>query len=120
MEPRNAPRAMSRLESAMNYLTDIDAGWWPFVRLRPARHERMDNARLLKIALHFGPLYGLLVFAWYVFIEFVPLSALWAAVCVLVSVAFLFIAYKVTFAIYWNRRAERLQRDGQEGKSQCP
>jgi len=103
---------VSWLENAMNRLTDIDGGWWPFLRLRPARHERMDNRCLLKMALHFGPLYGLLVFVWYVFVGFVTLSVQWALVCVLVSIAFFFIAYKFTFAIFWNRRAGRLQNQG--------
>jgi len=101
---------MNWLENAMNYLTDMDGGWWPFLRLRPAQHERMNNGHLLKMALHFGPLYGLLVFAWYVFVGLVALSILWAVVCVLTSIAFFFGAYKFTFAIFWNRRAKRLQR----------
>ena len=102
----------TRFEDLMNRLTDMDAGWWPFLRLRPARHERMDNARLLRMSLHFGPLYGLLVFCWYLYVGFVQPSPMSAAACVLAAVAFFFVFYKFTFAIFWNRRAVRLQAEG--------
>lgn len=97
------------IEDTINRLTDIDAGWWPFVRLRPARNQRMDNRRLLKMALHFGPPYGLLVFAWYAFVDFVPASPLAAAACVLGAIVFFFVTCKFTLAVCWNRRAARLQ-----------
>ena len=99
------------IEDAINRLTDIDAGWWPFVRLRPARDQRMDNRRLLKMALHFGPPYGLLVFAWYLFVDFVPATPLAAAACVLGAIVFFFVTCKFTLAICWNRRAARLQAE---------
>jgi len=102
---------MRRFEDAMNWLTDMDGGWWPFLRLRPARNQPMDNARLLRMSFHFGPLYGLLVFFWYLFVGFVPSSPVWAVFCVLGFVAFFFIGYKFTFAIFWNRRAVRLQAE---------
>jgi hypothetical protein len=102
---------MASFEDQMNRLTDLDAGWWPFLSLRPARHERMDNRRLLKIAYHFGTLYGLLMYLWYLFIGFLPLSFAWALVCVAVAMVFFFVAYKYSFAIFWNRRAGRLQQE---------
>lgn len=105
-----------RFEDAVNRLADLDAGWWPFLRLRPRPHELLDNPRLLRIALHFGPPYGVLVFAWYVYIDFLPLSLAMAAACVLGAVAFFFVASKFTFAVFWNRRARRLRREGQPSK----
>lgn len=104
---------MPRLEDIVNRLTDIDAGWWPFLRLRPPASQRMDNRCLLRMALHYGPLFGALVYAWYVVIGFLPWSLVWALVCVAVGIAFFFLASKFTFAVYWNRRAERLQRQAQ-------
>jgi hypothetical protein len=94
----------------MNRFTDIDAGWWPFLHLRPARSERMDNRCLARMALHYGIPVGLLVYGWYVHVGFVPLSVLWAAMCVVAAVAFLFVGYKYTFAVAWNRRADQLRR----------
>lgn len=56
---------------------------------------------------------GGLVFAWYVHVGFLPPSAWWAGVCVTGAVAFLFVAYKSTFALAWNRRADLLRRQAQ-------
>jgi hypothetical protein len=53
---------MRRLEDAMNRLADMDAGWWPFLHLRPARSEDMDNRCLAAMAAHYGVPFGLLVF----------------------------------------------------------
>jgi hypothetical protein len=108
-----------RLEDAMNRLADIDAGWWPFLRLRPVRHQFMDNARLLRMALYYGTLYGLLVFVWYLLIGYValsPFAPLWAAACVLAFALYFFVACKFVVAACWNRRAARLQAAVQAGE----
>lgn len=99
---------MSRLEDAMNRMSDLDAGWWPFLHLRPARNQRMENRWLAGMALRYGLPFGALVYGWYVFIDFLPRSPAWAAICVLTATAFFFLVYKFTFAVAWNRRAERL------------
>ena len=102
---------MQALENVMNKLTDLDGGWWPFLYLRPSKEQLLDNARLLKMSLHFGPLFGLLIGL----IPFVlgatfsvPLLALSALG---MSLGF-FVCYKFTFAFFWNRRARRLQAGG--------
>jgi hypothetical protein len=99
---------MHRLENTMNRLSDIDAGWWPFLHLRPARHQRMDNRWLAGMALRYGLPFGAVVYGWYVLIGFLPLSIPWAVACVLAALAFFFLVYKFTFAVAWNRRAGRL------------
>lgn len=106
---------MQRLEDAMNRLTDLDAGWWPFLHLRPGRSELMDNRFLARAAIGYGFVFGLLVYGWYVYIGFLPLSPVWPIACVLVAAAFFFVVYKYTFAVSWNRRAVRLGR--QEAKN---
>jgi hypothetical protein len=108
---------MRRIEEAMNRLTDIDAGWWPLLRLRPQRSERMDNGFLLRMAVYYGCFFGLLVYGWYVFVDFMPLSAMWLLACVAAAIAFMFIGYKYTFALSWNRRADRLQPAAQVNPS---
>ena len=104
---------MSRLDAFLNRLADADFGWWPFLHLRPARHERMDTRCLPRMSLHYGTLMGLVIYAWYVFVGFLPLSPIWPIACVGASVAFFFIVVRSTFAIAWNRRAARLA--GQAG-----
>ncbi|MCC2673504.1 MAG: hypothetical protein K0R58_451 [Ramlibacter sp.] len=105
---------MSRFENAMNRLSDLDAGWWPFLNLRPARDQRMENRWLAGMALRYGLPFGSIVYGWYVFIGFLPLSIAWAVTCVLAAVAFFFVVYRFTFAVAWNRRAERLAAETAE------
>ena len=92
----------------MNSLTDKDWGWWPFLFLRPRKEADIDNVLLLKMACCFGPL----VTAFVLFVRFTlrePITTASAGVCVVgCSIAF-FIGYKLTFAIFWNRRARRLR-----------
>ena len=96
---------------AFNRLSDIDAGWWPFLHLRPARRDRMDNRWLARMAPYYGVPMGLLIYAWYVHIGLLPLSFWWPIVCVLGAMVFMFVVYKFTFALAWNRRADRLRLD---------
>lgn len=103
---------MRRLVDAMNRLSDVDAGWWPFLHLRPARNERMDNRCLARMALSYGVPIGLLLYAFYVYVGFLPLSPVWPMACIVVAIAFLFVVYKFTFAVAWNRRAESLRGEG--------
>ena len=43
----------------MNRLTDMDSGWWPFLQLRPAKNQEMNNKLLVTMAAYYGPFYGL-------------------------------------------------------------
>ncbi|MGV3494728.1 MAG: hypothetical protein ACO1OY_12720 [Ramlibacter sp.] len=99
---------MPRLSAFLNHLADANAGWWPFLHLRPDRHQRMDTRCLLRMSLHYGTLMGAVIYAWYVFVGFLPLSPIWPIACVGASVAFFFVAVRYTFAVAWNRRAARL------------
>src|SRR5437899_79633 len=99
---------MGRLEDTMNWLTDQDWGWRPFLFLRPRKDQDMDNATLLKIACCGGPATGGLVLLSLrvLFRRSITMSI--ALNCIVAcSIAF-FLAYKFTFAVYWNRRARRL------------
>jgi hypothetical protein len=94
------------LEDAINELNDNDSGWWPFLFMRPAQHQKMSAARVLAVSV----LYGL------------P-AALLACIAVKLThgrqdvhplllpaavVAAFFVFYRFTFALCWNRRAARL------------
>ena len=105
---------MRTLEDFMNRLTDMDSGWWPFLYLRPETSQLMDNRILLKMSIYFGPLYGAIL-------SFLPvlfkraefsLSSVVAS-AVIVTILF-FPLYKYTFALFWNRRARRLQAQTHE------
>ena len=109
---------MRTLENFMNRLTDMNSGWWPFLRLRPETNQLIDNRVLLKMSLYFGPFYGLVVSIIIVLPVISELSLLAVAVTGLVTIVlltiFFFIVYKCTFALFWNRRARRLQEHVRE------
>lgn len=96
----------------MNWLTDMDAGWWPVVFLRPAKNKEIGNVLLLKMSGVFGTAVGLLVFLWF-FIK--PNRAVFSGLLafgVMFGYILFFLFYKFTFAYFWNRRAKRLS-DGE-------
>jgi hypothetical protein len=103
MEP-----ATERLEDAVNALSDMDSGWWPFLFLRPQQDERMTNLRVLMLSLLYGVMGGMLANialritgegdASHVHFLTFPAGA---------TLGF-FVIYRLTFALCWNRRADRL------------
>lgn len=117
--------AMQSLENAVNRLSDFDAGWWPLLRLRPAKDQLMNTVRLLKIVGAAGalvglPLVGIAAVLQHPFLPWLDLAKYLALACV----GFFFV-YRFTFALAWNRRARRLQAfaaglEGMEGLSPEP
>jgi ABC-type uncharacterized transport system permease subunit len=105
---------MQKIEEQMNRLTDMDAGWWPFLHLRPEQDQEMDNAKLLHMSIYFGPFYGVIL-ALAISFALGSFSAVASLACVAATTLYFFFAYKFTFALFWNRRARRLKREA--GKS---
>jgi hypothetical protein len=101
--------AMQSIENALNRLSDIDAGWWPLLRLRPQQDQLMDTVRLLKIVGAAGavaglPLVGIAAAVQHPYLPWLDVASYLALACV-----GFFLIYKFTFALAWNRRARRLQ-----------
>jgi hypothetical protein len=100
---------MRLIEDFMNWLTDMDWGWWPVVSLRPPKDEDIDNRVLFKISPIFGSMAGLL----FLFIRIVDGSERFTFTSVIAYLLFgcalFFILYKFTFAYFWNRRARRMR-----------
>jgi len=99
---------MRPLEDFMNSLTDMDWGWWPVLFLRPPKDKDIDNIVLLKMTSFFGPVTGLLVFLVRLK-RMASVTAAGIALHVLLGCVLFFLMYKVTFAVFWNRRARRLR-----------
>lgn len=102
-------RAMQSVENAINRLSDFDAGWWPLLRLRPAKDQLMDTMQLVKIvgaagALVGVPLVGIAAVLQHPYLPWLDLATYLGLACV-----GFFVVYKFTFALAWNRRARRLQ-----------
>ncbi len=89
---------LDNIEEFMNWLTDMDWGWWPFLFLRPAKDMKITMLQLAKMSLCFGTVIGIILA--------LVLRSFWGIPMGIIS---FFILYGVTFAYFWNRRAHRLQ-----------
>lgn len=111
---------MHKLENFMNRLTDMNSGWWPFLHLRPEMNQLIDNRVLLKMSVYYGPLFGVILSLVVVALRISELSWLAVAAVVLINIALFtalfFVFYKYTFAIFWNRRARRLQDQARQSQ----
>lgn len=97
---------MSRLVDLLNWFTDMDWGWWPLLKYRPAKVEYLDSRVLVKITPFFGTLTGL-VFC-YIANAFASLTDVF--VCLVSGWIVFFSFYRVTFSVAWNVRADRLNK----------
>ncbi|MGI5864590.1 MAG: hypothetical protein ACOX6T_21420 [Myxococcales bacterium] len=103
---------MSACEDFINRLNDLDWSWWPFLRLRPPRHEPFTTLRVATVALAFAALPGALLG-----IASLLMLGSWDATIVVRNVSagmgattgLFFIVFRFVFAVCWNRRAARLR-----------
>jgi hypothetical protein len=98
----------------LNWVSDQDAQWWPFLFLRPAQHQRLGTGRVAAVSVLLGSFFGMLtnvVAALTSSRAALELSVLalpaWVTLPVATSVLF-FAMFRLTFAASWNRRARRL------------
>jgi hypothetical protein len=104
---------IDEMEWALNYVSDLDHEWGPFLFLRPERHAPMTSSRVAALALLYGVLVGCAV---NVVVRLTgehaaSLSPLFFPAAT--TVAF-FAFYRLTFARCWNRRAARLRGGARE------
>lgn len=100
------PDRSGPVEDALNWLSDQDWGWWPFVRLRPAR----DALHTLRLSAILSLMVGVSVAP--VTLWMAPrhgLSLKGAAAVAIVTFPATFVGYRISFALAWNRRARRLR-----------
>jgi hypothetical protein len=106
-----------KLEEFVNWLNDMDWAWWPLLSLRPPKDKDIDNLLLLKLALFYGSIIGVLFLAVVIIgtIDTLTLGNVlfFAVLCLLLGWTLAFILYKISIAYAWNRRARRF-RDQQE------
>lgn len=99
---------MEEIINFANRLTDMDWGWWPFLFLRPEKNEKMTTAVVAKMALYFGSLGG--VIAYVLVVALGRPGGIFLFLTILVGfMIFFFVIYRLTFAICWNYRAERIK-----------
>src|SRR4051812_32574269 len=96
------------LEQFVNDVSDLDREWGPFVFLRPARTERMTSWRVMALAALYGVMAGMVAnLVARMTAEGRGLNVLFFPFAATLG---FFVIYRLTFAVCWNRRAERLLR----------
>jgi hypothetical protein len=102
----------------LNFVSDQDGQWWPFVFLRPEPRERMSSLRVGAFSLLLGVSFGMLANI-AVALTAGPVAARPAPAVFPLATAFaFFVFFRLTFAYSWNRRAARLggaKRDDASG-----
>ena len=98
------------LEELANWLSDMDASWYPFLFLRPAKEERLTNARVAFLAALYGIFSGLVID---VLLKATHGDRNLSPFAFPLALTFgFFVVYRATFAVAWNLRADRLGSDG--------
>lgn len=111
---QETPSRFDHVEEMLNWVSDQDSQWWPFLFLRPEQHERLGSWRVAAVSVLLGLFFGMLanLAAALTYSRDMPeLSVLalpsWLTLPVATSVLF-FAFFSLTFAASWNRRARRL------------
>ena len=103
------------MEESLNWVSDQDHQWWPFLFLRPAPHESMSSLRVAGVSVLVGSFAGMLANVAIVLTSPGSTSRLslfalpaWLTLPLATFVLF-FLFFRTTFAASWNRRARRLK-----------
>jgi hypothetical protein len=96
------------LEQMLNWVSDQDRQWWPFVFLRPEPWKRMSSLRVGALSLLLGVFFGMLANIAVAFTSSPLVARPDPAVFPLGTTLAFFVFFRLTFAYSWNRRASRL------------
>jgi hypothetical protein len=100
---------LAELEAAAHRVMDREHEWWPFVFLKPEPEAYLTSVRVAALSCLYafpaGLISVLMTRAAGDIRDLAQLSSLVAYAC-----AMFFLLYRFTFAYFWNRRAENLQR----------
>ena len=96
---------MRQVEDVLNFLSDIDSNWWPFIFLRPEPYERMTSKRVALLAALYGVFAGAFMDAMLAISGRSHGVSLWTFPA-WTTIGF-FVVYRLTFAYAWNCRADR-------------
>jgi hypothetical protein len=91
------------VEAMLNWVSDQDLQWWPFLFLRPAQNERFGTRRVAAVSNIVMVLMNSRAASELGVLALPP----WLTLPLATSVLF-FAFFRVTFAASWNRRARRL------------
>lgn len=101
---------MNPIINLLNWLTDMDWGWWPLLKYRPPKSQLIDNRVVAKITPFFGTVTGFIILL--IINEFNSVIFVFSVVGVSWFVFFIF--YRITFAVAWNIRASHTDQNSDE------
>lgn len=111
---QDTPSRFDHVEEMLNWVTDQDLQWWPFLFLRPAQNERLGTGRVAAVSVLLGLFFGMLTNVVIAVTDSRVASELsvlalpaWLTLPFTTTVLF-FAFFRLTFAASWNRRARRL------------
>lgn len=99
--------SMDHFEAAVNEVSDKDWAWWPFLWLRPAKHEHLSILRIGSIALLYGVPASVLAQLG-IKLQYAASLPELVGTSLFFPVLFLFVG-SVCIAPMWNRRANGLR-----------
>jgi hypothetical protein len=98
---------VDEIERVLNWVSDQDREWWPFLFVRPGRAQRMTSTRVALLAVLYGTFAGMLANAAIALTTSERPALSVVTLPSLASIGF-FALFRATFAVSWNRRAKRL------------
>jgi len=110
---------MRWLEDSINALTDMDWQWYPYLSLRPEKHETMDSLYLCKVTAYYAPVFGvfsvLLMFILPgIYFLGIPSPIRGLVVSLIFFAVLFFLGMRLIVAPAWNSRAKRLNKTKRE------
>lgn len=97
----------------MNWLNDMDWGWWPFLRLRPGKDGFISNGVALKLTSFFGTFSGILIWL----LSGANLALLSMGIALVMGWVLFFLVFRLTFGAAWNHRARTLRKPAEGNAS---
>lgn len=109
--PESEPRLRfpDAFDEWANGVSDAEEEWWPFQFLRPDEQERMSSIAVLWLSI-LSTVPAALVASLLGYARGDRPTGVDLALVTLAASGVFFVAYRLTFAAAWNRRAARLTR----------
>lgn len=101
-------------DDIINNLNDQDWGWWPFLRHRPSKHQRVSLGRLSLMSLLCGSVYGAGTIVVFASLGQAPWGH-FPGVLIFFVLLF-FVGWGAMFRPSWNRRAGRLAAEARASR----
>lgn len=106
---------MQWFEDKINWLTDMDWQWYPYLSMRPEKYEKMASLLVLRLTALYSPVFAVisalvLIFAVRIQIIGMPLFLSTALVAFIFQAVIFFLMIRLVVATAWNNRANYYEK----------